>query len=155
MTFKQILVTFSFWAVTFAGCEAGQMSINSSSAEFSVREVVAYHCVETVDPKFEKLLCDALKEQLLLKGAQAKPTKECVSDGIHIRLSLKKVTEHSILGWIEWSNCEGKKIGSWTKSRLIRTSVMDNVVDTYAYNDFVIGLFTEAKMKRGTELKFV
>ena len=147
MTFKQIVITFSFWAATFAGCEAGQMSINSSSAEFSVREVVAYHCVETVDPKFEKLLCDALKEQLLLKGAQAKAIKECVRDGIHIRLSLKKVTDYSISGWMEWSNCEDKKIGSWTKSRLVRTSVIDSVVDTYAYNDFVIGLFTEAKMK--------
>ena len=106
ISIKQIVITFSFWAATFAGCEAGQMSINSSSAGFSVREVVAYHCVETVDPKFEKLLCDALEEKLLLKGAQAKPIKEGARDGIHIRLSLKKVTEDSISGWMEWTRCK-------------------------------------------------
>ena len=151
ISIKQIVITFSFWAATFAGCEAGQMSINSSSAGFSVREVVAYHCVETVDPKFEKLLCDALKEQLLLKGAQAKAIKECVRDGIHIRLSLKKVTEHSISGWMEWSNCKDRNLGSWTKSRLVGVDRIDSVLGRFAYDDFVIGLFTEAKMKRETE----
>ena len=151
ISIKRIVTTFFFWAVTVAGCGAGQMSINCSSAEFSVRDVVAYHCVETVDPKFEKLLCDALEEKLLLKGAQAKPSKEGARDGVHIRLSLKKVTDYSISGWMEWSNCKDRNLGSWTKSRLVGVDVMDSVLGRFAYDDFVIGLFTEAKMKRETE----
>ena len=148
---KKILITFSFWAATVAGCEAGQMSINSSSVGFSVREVVAYHCVETVDPKFEKLLCVALSDFLLEKGALAKSGKGHLANGIHIKLSLESVTEYSILGSMEWTKCKDKKCAPWTKTRAISTFIMDSVVSPSTYREFIIGLFIDAENSMETD----
>ena len=135
------------------GAEEKEMCTSPNPEQFSVKEIIDYQCVKTVDVKFVDLLCSALKEHLLKKGALAKSHNDQLADGIHIRLSLKTVTDHVISGWMEWTRCKEEKCGSWTKTGVIRTVVMDSVVRPSTYREFLIGLFIHAEKSTQTDRK--
>ena len=127
------------------GAEEKEMRTSPNPEQFSAKEIVDYECVKTVDAKSVGLLCSALKEHLLKKGALAKSHNDQLADGIHIRLSLETVTDHVISGGMEWTRCKEEKCGSWTKTGVIQTVMMDSEVRPSTYQEFIIGLFIHAE----------
>lgn len=127
------------------GAEEKEMRTSPNPEQFSVKEIVDYECVKSINPKFQKLLCSALNEHLLTKGAEIKSGKHQSANGIHVRIALEMVTDDSISGWMEWTRCKDTKCSPWIKTDVIQTIVMDSIVIPSTYRDFIIGLFIYAK----------
>ena len=134
-----------------------EMPSSQNPEQFSVKEIVDYECVKSINLKFQKLLCSALNEHLLTKGAEIKSGKHQSANGIHVRIILEMVTDDSISGWMEWTRCKDTKCSSWIKTDVIQTIVMDSMVIPLTYRDFIISLFIFAKNQykrtNNTEMK--
>lgn len=127
------------------GAEEKEMHTSPNPEQFSVKEIVDYKCVKSINPKFQKLLCSALNEHLLTKGAEIKSVKNQSANGIHVRIALEMVTDDSISGWMEWTRCKDTNCSPWIKTDVIQTIVMDSTVIPSTYRDFIISLFIYAK----------
>lgn len=142
---KLLLFPSLLLCVIVSEVEAKKILTAPDAQRFSVREIVDYECVETIDPKFVRLLCSALKDHLLEKGADIKSGSNHLAHDIQVRLSLEMVTDDSISGWMEWTRCKDAKCGPWTKTGVIQSVVMDSVVRPSTYREFIIGLFIHAE----------
>lgn len=151
------MLMFAINASYSLGAEAKEMPTSRNPEQFSVKEIVDYECVKSINLRFQKLLCSVLNEHLLTKGAEIKSGKHQSANGIHVRIILEMVTDDSISGWMEWTRCKDTKCSSWVKTDVIQTIVMDSTVLPSTYRDFIIGLFIFAKNQyertNNTEMK--
>lgn len=129
------------------------MLSSTSIEQFSVKEIVYYDCVKTIGPKSVELLCSALKDHLLEKGADLKSENNRLAHGVHVRLFLEIITSNSIQGWMEWTRCTDAKCGYWTKTETIKTIVTDSKVRSSTYREFIIGLFISANNSKTVRKK--